>query len=60
MIFLWIDLQKGISVQQKFISPQDDYRLAKYSDILVNGKKIPDDVFKLKTTSKTQTITPRG
>ncbi|HLZ39557.1 MAG TPA: hypothetical protein VKQ11_01260 [Candidatus Sulfotelmatobacter sp.] len=59
-IFLWIDLEKGVSVQQKFISPQDDYRLAKYSDIQVNGKKIPDDVFKLKTTSKTQTITPHG
>jgi len=59
-IFLWIDLEKGVSVQQKFISPQDDYRLAKYADIQVNGKKIPDDIFKLKTTSKTSTITPRG
>jgi outer membrane lipoprotein-sorting protein len=57
-IFLWIDLDKGVSVQQKFISPQEDYRLAKYSDIQVNGKKIPDEVFKLKTTSKTTTITP--
>ena len=57
-IFLWIDMDKGVSVQQKFISPQEDYRLAKYSDIQVNGKKIPDEVFKLKTTSKTQTISP--
>jgi outer membrane lipoprotein-sorting protein len=57
-IFLWIDLDKGVSVQQKFISQQEDYRLAKYSDIQVNGKKIPDEVFKLKTTSKTTTITP--
>lgn len=59
-IFLWIDLEKGISVQQQFFSPQGDYRLSKYSDIQVNGKKIPDEVFKLKTTSKTQTLTPRG
>ena len=59
-IFLWIDLEKGVSVQQKFISPQEDYRLAKYSDIQVNGKKISDEVFKLKTTSKTSTISPRG
>lgn len=59
-IFLWIDLEKGISVQQQFFQPQGDYRLAKYSDIQVNGKKIPDDVFKLKTTGKTQTISPRG
>jgi len=59
-IVLWIDLEKGISVQQKFFDPQGDYRLAKYSFPQVNGKKIPDEVFKLKTTSKTQTITPRG
>ena len=59
-IFLWIDLERGISVQQKFLQPGGDYRLAKYSDIQVNGKKIPDDVFKLKTTSKTQIVTPRG
>jgi outer membrane lipoprotein-sorting protein len=59
-IFLWIDLDKGISVQQQFFTPQQDYRLAKYSSIQVNGKKIPDEVFKLKTTSKTQTISPHG
>jgi hypothetical protein len=59
-IFLWIDLDKGISIQQQFFQPQGDYRLAKYFDVQVNGKKIPDDVFKLKTTSKTQTISPRG
>jgi outer membrane lipoprotein-sorting protein len=59
-IFLWIDLDRGISVQQQLIQPQGDYRLAKYSDIQVNGRKIPDDVFKLKTTSKTQTISPKG
>jgi outer membrane lipoprotein-sorting protein len=58
-IFLWIDLDKGISVQQQFMTPQGDYRLTKYSSIKVNDK-ISDDVFKLKTTGKTQTITPRG
>jgi len=59
-ITLWIDLEKGVSVQQKFISPQGDYKLVNYSGTQINGKKIPDDVFKLKTTSKTQTITPKG
>lgn len=59
-ILLWIDLDRGISVQQKFIDPQGDYRLTKYSNIQVNAKRIPDDVFKLKTTSKTTTISPRG
>jgi outer membrane lipoprotein-sorting protein len=58
-IFLWIDLDKGISVQQQFLTPQGDYRLTKYSAIRIN-EKISDDVFKLKTTSKTQTITPNG
>ena len=58
-IILWIDVDRGISVQQQFFEPQGDYRLAKYSAIRVNGK-INSDVFQLKTTSKTQTITPHG
>jgi outer membrane lipoprotein-sorting protein len=58
-ILLWIDLEKGISVQQKFITPQDDYRLTKYSSIRMKDK-LGDDIFKLKTTSKTQIVSPRG
>ena len=58
-IFLWIDLDRGISVQQQAFQPDGNYRLAKYSSIRVN-EKISDEVFKLKTTSKTQTISPRG
>jgi hypothetical protein len=59
-ILLWIDLDKGISVQQQFFTPQGDYRLTKYSSIQLNEKKISDEVFKLKTTGKTQTISPKG
>lgn len=59
-IDLWIDLDKGVSKQQKFINPQGDYRLANYSDIQVNGKKIPDEVFKLRTNGKTQFVSPQG
>ncbi len=58
-IDLWIDLDKGISVHQQAFQPGGNYRLAKYSSIRLN-EKINDDVFKLKTTSKTQTITPNG
>jgi outer membrane lipoprotein-sorting protein len=58
-IFLWIDLERGISVQQKFFEPQGDYRLAKYSSIRLN-EKISADAFQLKTTSKTQFVSPRG
>jgi outer membrane lipoprotein-sorting protein len=58
-ILLWIDLERGVSVQQKLFEPQGDYRLAKYSNIRIKDK-IGDEVFKLKTTGKTQTISPRG
>ena len=54
-IFLWIDLSNGISVQQKFLQSQDDYRLAKYSRVQMPAK-IGNEVFKLKTTKKTQFI----
>jgi outer membrane lipoprotein-sorting protein len=57
-ILLWIDLKKGISLQQQFFSPQGDYRLTKYTSI--QEKKIPDNIFKLNTTSKTKTISPKG
>ena len=59
-ILLWIDLEKGVSVQQQFFQPQGDYRLAKYTNVQVNVRKIPDDVFKLKTTGKTKTVSPAG
>lgn len=59
-ILLWIDVEKGISRQQQFFSPQGDYRLTKYTSIQLNEKKIPDDVFKIKTTNKTKTLSPKG
>jgi len=58
-ILLWIDLQRGISVQQQFFEAQGDYRLAKYSNIQVKDK-IANEVFQLKTTGKTQTISHGG
>lgn len=58
-ITLWIDPSKGVSVQQKFMEPSGDYRLAKYSEIQVNQKP-PDGAFKLKTTGKTKYVTPQG
>ena len=58
-ILLWIDPARGISVQQQFFEPSGDYRLAKYSDIQIN-QKLPDNVFKLKTTGKTKFISSQG
>ena len=58
-IILWIDPARGISVEQQFVEPQGDYRLAKYSNIKLN-KSIPADAFKLKTTGRTQIVNPQG
>lgn len=58
-MILWIDPNTGIAVRQQFFTPQGDYRLSTYSSIRLN-EKIADDVFRLKTTSKTQTISPTG
>ncbi len=58
-ITLWIDREHGMSVQQKFVEPTGDYRLANYTNIKSNAK-LADGVFKLKTTSKTKFITPQG
>lgn len=58
-ILLWIDPAKGTLLQQQLFEPSGDYRLAKYSDIQVN-QKLPDSVFKLKTTGKTHFISPQN
>ncbi len=58
-ITLWIDTARGVSVQQKFTEPSGDYRLAKYSNIKLNGE-IPNDAWKLKTTGKTKVVSPQG
>ena len=58
-IVLWIDPARGISVQQQFFQGGGDYRLAKYSNIQIN-QKINDNVFKLKTTPRTKTLSPSG
>jgi outer membrane lipoprotein-sorting protein len=58
-ILLWIDLSRGISVQQRFFFQSQDYRMAKYSSVQLKAK-MGNDVFQLKTTKKTQFVSPRG
>lgn len=58
-IFLWIDQGRGVSVQQQLVTPQGDYRMAKYSNIRLN-EPIKSDVFQLKTNKKTQITSPQG
>jgi hypothetical protein len=55
---LWIDKDKGVSVQQRFQERSGDYRLAKYTNI--KHEKLNSDVFKLKTTGSTKVIRPNG
>jgi outer membrane lipoprotein-sorting protein len=55
-IILWINTQTGISVQQKLMETNGDYRLAKYSAIQL-GQKIPAKMFQLKTSGKTKIVT---
>src|SRR5271169_4661523 len=43
-ITLWIDTSRGVSVQQMFLTPSGDYRLAKYNNIQSNPK-LNNDVF---------------
>ena len=58
-IILWIDPVRGVSVQQQLFEPSGDYHLSKYSNIQID-QKIPDNVFKIKTTSKTKIVSPQG
>lgn len=52
-VILWVDPTRGVAVQQQlFEQGGEDYRLSKYSHIVLD-QKIPDSVFKLKTDSKT-------
>ncbi len=56
-ILLWIG-PEGLLVQQQLFEPGGDNRLAKYSEVKA-VQKLPDSVFKLKTTSKTKFVSPQ-
>jgi len=59
LITLWIDKERGVSVQQRFQEKSGDFRLAKYSNIKLK-EKLSNDVFRLKTTSNTKYLKPNG
>jgi outer membrane lipoprotein-sorting protein len=54
-IILWIEPEKDILLQQRFNESSGNYRLTRYANMKVNGR-LPEDAFKLKTTSKTQIV----
>lgn len=55
---LWIDPVRDVSLKQEAFEPSGDFRTAIYSNIKLN-EKVPDDTFKLKTTSKTKVVRPQ-
>ena len=46
-VTLWIDPERGVSLQQRFDEGASLYRICKYTDINVNGK-LPKNAFELK------------
>jgi outer membrane lipoprotein-sorting protein len=54
-IILWIDPERDVLLQQKFIEPSGDYRSARYSNMKLNSR-LPEDAFKLKTTGNTKVV----
>ena len=57
-VLLWMDAQRNVSLKQQFFEPSGDYRLTHYTNIRLNGR-VPDDVFRLKTTAKTKIVQPQ-
>ncbi|MCU1286350.1 MAG: hypothetical protein JWO13_2700 [Acidobacteriales bacterium] len=57
-IIIWLDTARDVSIKQQAFEPSGDYRIANYTNIKVNSK-MPEDVFKLKTTGKTKVVTPQ-
>lgn len=56
-VLLWMDPVEDVSLKQQFFEPSGDYRLTHYTNIRLN-RKISDDVFRLKTTSRTKFVKP--
>lgn len=55
---LWIDPVRDVSLKQEAFEPSGDFRTATYTNIKLN-EKVPEDTFKLKTTSKTKVVRPQ-
>ena len=53
---LWIDPKQDVPIEIKVFQPSEDSWTAHYTKFNLNSK-IPEDVFRLKTTSKTTTVT---
>ncbi len=57
-VLLWMDPNRNVSLKQQFFEPSGDYRLTHYTNIKLNSH-FSDDVFRLRTTSKTKVVQPQ-
>lgn len=48
LITLWINQKTGMSEQQKLEQGEGDYRVARYTNIVVNPRHLPSGAFKIK------------
>lgn len=55
---LWVDPERDVPLQQQFFESTGDYRLNHYTGIKLNAK-LSNDLFRLKTTEKTQFVRPQ-
>jgi outer membrane lipoprotein-sorting protein len=55
---LWVDPERDVPLKQQFFESTGDYRLNHYTAIVLNTK-LSNDVFRLKTTSKTKFVRPQ-
>jgi outer membrane lipoprotein-sorting protein len=55
---LWMDPARDVSLKQQAFEPSGDYRTATYSNIKIN-EKVPDEIFKIKTTQHTKVVRPQ-
>lgn len=55
-VILWMDLDRAVSVQQRFDEGSGNYRLAIYTNIKMNQSQ-PKDAFTFRTNKQTTTVT---
>jgi hypothetical protein len=55
---LWIDPQRDVPLKQQVFEPSGDYWLSHYTGLKL-GLKIPEDVFRIKTTGRTKVVKPQ-
>jgi outer membrane lipoprotein-sorting protein len=55
---LWIDTKEDVPVRQQVLEPSGDYWLSHYTNIRRNSR-IPDSIFRVKTTPNTKTVRPK-